>query len=389
MISIFGNGPSTNHGCEAIVRGIDALSPEDMTYQIISINEEVDTKYGLSGLRSVQSMYPAKTNSRMSPEFFLSWLKMKFAGDYLDLDISYYRESIREMERKSDIVFSVGGDNYCYSGNEFYSRLNSRFHKEGLRTVLFGVSVEPDLLLNSDIQKDMKLYDHIMTRESLTYEAIRPYNSHSYLAPDPAFYMELPKESAYPALPKGEYVGLNVSPLILKHEHSEGIVLKNVINLIEYVLNSTNYSVLLIPHVVIEGNDDRTVLRTIKEQFENDDRVVLIEDRNAQELKLVISQCKMFIGARTHATIAAYSTFIPTLVIGYSVKARGLAKDIFGDWNQYVLPVQEVQKEDQLIEYFDWLNRNQDEIRRHLEQFIPIYKQDGLKVYSEFWKALK
>ena len=52
----------------------------------------------------------------------------------------------------------------------------------------------------------------------------------------------------------------------------------------------------------------------------------------------------MFIGARTHATIAAYSSCVPTLVVGYSIKARGIAKDLFGTDEGYVLPVQALAK---------------------------------------------
>lgn len=56
----------------------------------------------------------------------------------------------------------------------------------------------------------------------------------------------------------------------------------------------------------------------------------------------------MFIGARTHATIAAYSSLVPTLVVGYSVKARGIARDLFGTEKNYVLPVQLLRKEEDL-----------------------------------------
>ena len=39
----------------------------------------------------------------------------------------------------------------------------------------------------------------------------------------------------------------------------------------------------------------------------------------------------------------AYSSCVPTLVVGYSVKARGIARDIFGTEDRYVLPVQSLQ----------------------------------------------
>lgn len=66
----------------------------------------------------------------------------------------------------------------------------------------------------------------------------------------------------------------------------------------------------------------------------------------------------MFIGARTHATIAAYSSCVPTLVVGYSIKARGIAKDLFGTDEGYVLPVQALAKKEDLVNAFDWLYQN-------------------------------
>lgn len=81
----------------------------------------------------------------------------------------------------------------------------------------------------------------------------------------------------------------------------------------------------------------------------------------------------MFIGARTHSTIAAYSQCIPTLVIGYSVKARGIAKDLFGTYDNYVYPVQQIQNENDLIAPLEFLISNKDSIKKHLENIMPEY----------------
>lgn len=77
-----------------------------------------------------------------------------------------------------------------------------------------------------------------------------------------------------------------------------------------------------------------------------------IADATCEELKGFISRCRLFVGARTHATIAAYSTCVPTLVAGYSVKARGIAKDLFGSEENYVLPVQSLKNKDDLVKGF-------------------------------------
>ncbi len=77
--------------------------------------------------------------------------------------------------------------------------------------------------------------------------------------------------------------------------------------------------------------------------------------------------------ARTHATIAAYSSCVPTLVVGYSIKARGIAKDLFGTDEGYVLPVQALAKKEDLVNAFDWLYQNAQAQKAHLQQIMPDY----------------
>ena len=91
------------------------------------------------------------------------------------------------------------------------------------------------------------------------------------------------------------------------------------------------------------------------------------------ELKGFISRCRMFIGARTHATIAAYSSKVPTLVLGYSVKSRGIAKDIFGNDNNYVLPVQSLNNVYELTDTFKNMMRQEHNIRMQLENKMDTY----------------
>ena len=81
----------------------------------------------------------------------------------------------------------------------------------------------------------------------------------------------------------------------------------------------------------------------------------------------------MFIGARTHATIAAYSTCVPTLVIGYSVKSRGIAKDIFGTDEGLVIPVSEITDVKKMIQAYEDFLKKKESYRKHLEEFMPSY----------------
>lgn len=97
---------------------------------------------------------------------------------------------------------------------------------------------------------------------------------------------------------------------------------------------------------------------------------------------------RFFIGARTHATIAAYSSCVPTLVIGYSIKAKGIAKDIFGTYENYVLPVQSLKNKDDLINAFEWMKINEASIKQHLDKFMPKYKEKTLLSKKEIDKLL-
>lgn len=94
---------------------------------------------------------------------------------------------------------------------------------------------------------------------------------------------------------------------------------------------------------------------------------------NACEVKGYISRLKLLITARTHASIAAYSTCVPTLVIGYSIKARGIARDLFGNEASHLIPAQELDSSVQLIEAYESLAARADSERCYLEKKLPGY----------------
>ena len=95
----------------------------------------------------------------------------------------------------------------------------------------------------------------------------------------------------------------------------------------------------------------------------------------------------MYFGARTHSTIAAYSTCVPTLVLGYSVKAIGIARDIFGKEEGYVVPVQSVLKPDKLFEAFKSFAGKREQVLHRLKSVIPGYVEKA-NAYSDFFRKL-
>ncbi len=376
-IIIYGNGTSKNHGCEAIVRGTVSVLGEN-NYTIMSQNIEDDYLYHLNDIANVIS---AKTPIKRNISFLLAYIKMKLKKEYVYLDGLHYDSQIKSCKGKADIALSVGGDNYCYGGTDIYAYLNKAYHKQGIKTVLWGCSIEPDVVMQKNVSVDLSKYDHIVVRESITYEAVKKVNSNVSLFPDPAFFMSSVKPEI-PQIFEENVVGINISPVIIDNEKNSGIVLKNYVKLIEYILNNTNYLVALIPHVILDSNNDNSAIKMIYNYFKDNCRVIVYPDMKATELKYVISKCRFFIGARTHSTIAAYSTCVPTVVVGYSVKAKGIAKDLFGTWENYVLPAQELYKENALLNSFLWIEKNEFVIKEELKKKMVIYKQEKHKMKS-------
>ena len=240
---------------------------------------------------------------------------------------------------------------------------------------MLGCSIEPELLTDPDIIDDMKRYNSIIARESITWQALveAGLKDRTYLIPDPAFLLDMVKKPVPEAFIEGNMVGLNISPMVVEKETITGITMKNYRVLINHILETTDMNVALIPHVIWKNNDDRTVLKSLYKDFSQTGRVVLIEDCSCEELKGYIARCRFFIGARTHSTIAAYSSLVPTLVVGYSVKARGIAADLFGTWENYVLPVQSLSREGELIDGFEWLKNREAAVKARLRKVMPAY----------------
>lgn len=369
MYKFYLHAGSANHGCEAIVRSsINILNDEVTLYSRVP---ELDTKYGIDEICDLQKddKIPLKEGSF---RWIKAYLQTKLTGK-IELSMKYQYNSLISSVRNNDIYFSIGGDNYCYPGTEILAAINSNIKKKGAKLVLWGCSVEPSLMDNLAVANDLKSFDLITARESISYDALKKVNTNTVLVSDPAF--TLPKIDL--PLPKGwkegKMIGINASPLIIENGKNAKTVYEAYRLLIEYIIKETEYNVALIPHVIAEGNNDYEVLKKLYDEIEFKDRLVLIGDHNCLELKGFISRCSFFIGARTHATIAAYSTCVPTLVLGYSVKSRGIAKDLFGDYQNYVLPVQDMNDSSELLNSFKWIMKHGNDIKNHLKEVMPDY----------------
>ena len=384
---LYNHGGSDNHGCEAIVRStVRLLNTEKESAILYSIRPEPDRAAGIDQICTVLKEGEQKASRDLfNAEWLKGYIELKLKKNYRPLE-TYYKFLALGVQ-KGDVALSIGGDNYCYGGTDLMAKRNNFFRKHGLKTVLWGCSVEPSLLDKLSIAKDLAEFDHIFARESISYEALKTVNPNTTLVCDPAFLLET-TFCPLPALLKDkEFVGINLSPLAEKNEKTPGIARKNFEALIEHILKHTPYSILLFPHVICYWDDDRTVLKELYAKYECSGRVVLLEDTGCTELKGYIARCKFVITARTHASIAAYSSCVPTLVLGYSVKSRGIARDLFGTEENYVVPVQDLTSEGELVRRFEWLEAHEQEIIDRLKAVLPAYT-DRIAVGADLVKKL-
>lgn len=370
-IVLFAHDNSANHGCEALARssiGILKKSLEDYDVHLVTDSQDVDLYY-MGDICKYTEIKPDKC----SLDFLSAYLDYKIHGNSVALDTYPYRSVARRFSGDG-LALSIGGDNYCYGYTAYYAELNRLFRRAGRKTVLWGCSINEEAFREKGLLEDLKGYSLITARETLTYDLLKSYGLDNVeLYPDPAFTMSSDKSKIPSYMKEGRWIGVNISPMIQDNEKAAGIAMDNYRKLCSHILDETDCSIALIPHVVWKQSDDRLPLKQLYDEFSASGRIILVEDNNAERIKGIISKCRFMVAARTHASIAAYSTCVPALVVGYSVKAKGIAKDIFGSYENYVIPVQELNAESDLTERFRWLVDHEREVRNHLESFMPGY----------------
>lgn len=379
------HGGSGNHGCEAIVRSTMLLLRPEAGVLFSSAPEE-DARYGL--LQTVRVLPEQRPIRRFSAGYAAACVRHRLLGRRDAFDRLAFGGIAAEASQ-ADFALCSGGDNYCYGEPVHIYLQNELCRQAGAHTILWGCSLEQQDMTPAMLD-DLRRFDLIVARESLTREALRARGiERVVLYPDPAFALPA-SEIDYPeGWLENNMVGINASPMVIGHESRPGAVLENYARLIEWILTETQMNVALIPHVVWPGNDDRIPLGELYERFRHTGRILLIPDAPCEQLKGLIARCRFLVAARTHASIAAYSTGVPTLVVGYSVKARGIARDLFGSEEGHVIPADELREPDDLARAFAGTVAREKELLAHYAATLPAYMERLRHLRRELLRILE
>ena len=369
---LYGYGGAYNHGAEAIVRTTVPILRKYGGQILLSTHfPEQDREFGVDKL--VDKLIPAEL-SYVPQERAASTLEGKEA-----LAQRMYRDALAEIDGDT-VCIGIGGDNYCYPN--WYRQ--SLFHKAAKErdavSILWGCSIEPTGI-DPRMEAVLKGHDHIYARESETYQALLAHGiSQVMLLPDPAFSLTLSPIPLPEGFVPGGTVAVNLSPLMLRQR---GETLDYFVETAHRLLERAK-ALLLLPHVTMAADDDRAALAALTERLMPDERQrVCCPDahQNAAQLKYLISQCELLVCTRTHASIAGYSSCVPTLVLGYSVKSIGIGRDLHME--PWVLRLNECWKLPQLAVEL-WNDRQ--EIRRLLSERMGSYLESPMLKADFIWQ---
>jgi len=384
-----GHGGSYNRGCEAIIRSTilmlsDEFGSVDTIVSSLDYDYEKNMHFGNN-----DNVIPAYSRDLWEP-FTIDWFKRQLCRLFsVNNNLQIEFGPVIRCLKNIDVVLSVGGDNYTldYNFPEYFVNLNKALKQKGKKLVIWGASVGPfeGSPRKQEIIDSITSVDLITARETCTIEYLKSIGVEKNVrrVADPAFLLPLnPIKMPEEWQASNGILGFNVSPILHKYtqNHGDDEILKEVVDFLRGVIKTKNMFVLLIPHVTKPDNfnNDYTFMQTIYSQLKETKGIGIVSpEYNAMQMKYIISQCRFFIGARTHATIAAFSTGVPTISIGYSLKSRGINQDLFGH-TDYVLDIKDLSFRS-LSDKFTLLLEQEGQIRQRLLEVIPETKNMARK----------
>lgn len=386
---LVGHGSFANRGCEAIVRTTASLLRErwpDCGITLASLQSESDSLSPAADRVHVMPYTSTSPPARWSSRWV--WNQFRRRLTPTGYWRSYYG-SLRPALQSADCVLSIGGDNYDYGLPSWLIAINDMASELGKPIVIWGASLGPipDAAKRAAILRDLRRVSLITARESLTEEFLDSHglSDRTRLVADPAFLLDPEPVDTSEFWPDGDLLlGLNVSPLLRRFSRSKDRDVFPAVarEFIRSAIRRHSLGVLLIPHVMVGNtNNDHAYMAAIAESLGREGRVCIVPPHyNACQMKHIISKCDLLVAARTHATIAGFSSGVPTISLAYSQKAHGINRDLFGD-GRWVVDSRTLTTPEPLLEVLERLLDDRHTVASRLTELVPEMK-------ARAWSAL-
>jgi colanic acid/amylovoran biosynthesis protein len=158
------------------------------------------------------------------------------------------------------------------------------------------------------------------------------------------------------------------------------------VTVLERMIERWDVDVLLIPHVQEPYADDAIACTEIWRRSGWNGRMrVLGEDFSAAEYKGVIRESAMVVAERMHAGIAGISSGVCTVLVAYSVKARGIMDEMVGGEHAKagcLVEGAEFVDVEKVWEKLERTWRHREEIAAVLGRSVPVAKENALKSFA-------
>lgn len=388
---LVGYAPYANRGCEAIVRGTTTILRQEFgdCRLFSSYLDESAINKDASRETDPTIIHLPRAPVRLRRFGLLWWqwrLARLFTNRAKDIVVHGHLRRALHTARGCDAVLMVGGDNYTLDyGYPQTAFEHLRMAREmGKPTILWGASIGPfsrDPEYEDWAAGELSKASLVLVRETVTLDYLKSIGveDNVRLVADPAFRLEPRPPARLSALVNRALsagcIGVNLSPLIARYCDASVDWFARCTLTLTKLLDAFKEPILLIPHVTSDcgdaNGDDHLFMRKLVNTIGADEeRLVLLEPSlQASETKWVISRVRLFAGARTHSTIAAISSAVPTLGIGYSAKARGISRDVYGH-DRWLISGTEFDP-DRFSALLLSMSKEEMSIRHHLQQVVP------------------
>lgn len=306
---------------------------------------------------------------------------------------SFWKEALRVFKRCECVLDFTGGDSFSdiYGMKRFC--LNSALKQLAIwsktKFVMAPQTIGPfeNKLALVWAKHILKKSEVCFVRDSLSEKYVKKmFGVIPLVTTDVAF--ALPYERSMSKNDGKIHIGINPSGLLWDGTKefcaSKHIFLDYkdyVKGVLKYLCENDKYVVSLIPHVFVRSleenyENDWKACCEIKELFPN--TTILCDFETPMEAKQIISSMDVFIGARMHATIAAFSTGVATIPVSYSRKFEGLYQDL---QYPYLIGATHMNTEEAIEKTIEWI-KNREQLSEKVKETADYIKEKQKVLYD-------
>lgn len=375
--------PSILHGMEELLKILFGEDYQITDFQKTNVNPACNTDF----------TFPICQSDRTVRQLLFALLKSKITGE---------THPLIEAVKQADVVIDLFGICFCdkFDKAKYYppkAAINAigKFaplfvaKSFGVRTAKNTCSFGPMRYpLNSKAAHFASrwLFDVILCREEQSRKALAEdakVKREIHLSPDVANLMRYQRHET--DMPR---IGISTSHQIIKQWDSSESYIDCIVKLCQHIDREYHFPIVLIPNEYNpeHSGNDWDVSNEIKGVLKTrgtDVEVLDVFQMNSTEIKNVIASCEVVVASRYHSCVAALSSGVPTLVIGWHYKYDELL-EWYGQ-GEWIISNKDCNS-DRLIERFDsFWNQRGESGRIIREQYPKVRKavvEAGKMIFS-------